>query len=75
MFIVFNPFCDVYIYISFRVLQSHFRGDESKNIFLFSEQQNLFPQNVCRAAKLGNICIRNNVSKFRQALTLRLYAH
>ena len=29
MFIVFNPFCDVYIYISFRILQSHFRGDES----------------------------------------------
>ena len=30
-----------------------------KNI---SEQQNLFPQHVSLAAKLGNICVRNNVS-------------
>ena len=32
--------------------------------FLVSEQQNLFPQHnyVSRAAKLGNICICNNVS-------------
>ena len=33
-----------------------------ENIFLLSEQQNLFPQHVSRAAKLGDICIRNNVS-------------
>ena len=33
----------------------------------FSEQQNLFPQHVSRAAKLGNLCIRNNVSYFSQA--------
>ena len=39
----------------------------SKNVFvsrqkhfLFTQQQNLFPQHVSRAAKLGNICIRNN---------------
>ena len=37
--------------------------DSRQKHFLFSEQQNLFPQNMFpRAAKLGNICIRNNVS-------------
>ena len=42
----------------------------AKTFFCFPNSKN-----VSRAAKLGNICIRNNVSKFRQALTLRLYAH
>ena len=50
--------------------------DSKQKQFLFSEQQNLFPQHVSRAAKLGNICIRNNVSatmflSFSQALRTR----
>ena len=36
--------------------------DLKKKNVLVSEQQNLFPQHVSRAAKLGNICVRNNVS-------------
>ena len=37
--------------------------DSRQKHFLFNEQQNLFPQHMFpRAAELGNICIRNNVS-------------
>ena len=36
--------------------------DARQKHFLFPEQQNLFPQHLSRAAKLGNSCIRNNVS-------------
>ena len=39
--------------------------DSRQKHFLFSEKQNLFPQHVSRAAKLGNICIRINVSATR----------
>ena len=36
--------------------------DSTAKTFFVSELQNLFPQHVSRAAKLGNICICNNVS-------------
>ena len=35
--------------------------DSMAKTFFVSKQQNLFPQHVSRTAKLGNICIHNNV--------------
>ena len=42
--------------------------DSMANIFCFRAAKFVSATHVSRAAKLGNICIRNNVSKFSQAL-------
>ena len=42
--------------------RSKYVFDLKQKHFLVSEQQNLFPQHVSRATKLGNICVHNNVS-------------
>ena len=42
--------------------------DSSQKLFCFRAAKFVSPTHVSLAAKLGNICIRNNVSQFSQAL-------
>ena len=45
-----------------------------KKIFVFRAAKFVSATHVSRAAKLGNICIRNNVSQFSQAFIQNLQA-
>ena len=46
-----------------------------KNIFCFRVAKFVSATHVYRVAKLGNICIRNNVSKPSQASICRILSH